>query len=185
MKKAICIVLVFLLMVALSQQEARAQNFGVGLQVRGHFPTDPLYKDLYGSGSLAFGGFFSALLKPWLELIAEANFFQDKGAMSLTQEEISLTIQQYGGGLRINFLNTKLVRAYTGVQLGSFRVKEDVPERLEDFSESNMGFILEGGAYLKLSSKFHLDLNVQYLKLDVEERNLGGPRVGVGLKFRF
>jgi hypothetical protein len=179
-KKAICIVVVFLLMVALSQQEARAQNFGVGLQVRGHLPTDPLYKNLYGSGSPAFGGFFSALLKPWLELIAEANFFQDKGAMSLTQEDITLTIQQYGGGLRINFLNTKLVRAYTGLQVGSFSVKEDVPERLEDFSESSMGFILEGGAYLKLSSKFHF-----YLKLDVEERNLGGPRLGVGLKFRF
>ena len=185
MKKAICVVVVFLLMVVLSQQEARAQNFGVGLQVRGHFPTDPLYKDLYGSGSPAFGGFFSALLKPWLELIAEANFFQDKGGMSLTQEEITLSIQQYGGGLRINFLNTKLVRAYTGVQLGSFLVKEDVPERLEGFSESSMGFILEGGAYLKLNSKYHLDLNVQYLKLEVEERNLGGPRVGVGLKFRF
>ena len=68
-------------------------------------------------------------------------------------------------------------------------VKEDVPDRLDDYSSTTFGFQAEGGLSLQFVNNLYFDLNFRYVLANAKEGNdsvpLGGIRAGAGLIFSF
>jgi opacity protein-like surface antigen len=169
---------------------ALAEGFKVGLSFNHYSPQDSIYKDIYGKGNLMLGGSLSYEIKTIikLELRAEANYFQDKGEMTATKEEISFTLVPIAVGLRFRVIDKK-VSPYLGAGVDFCSYKEKLPERFEQVSELKVGFHVETGSYLNLTKRFHIDLNVRYVKVDAnpfdETIKLGGLRAGIGIGFSF
>lgn len=70
-----------------------------------------------------------------------------------------------------------------------YSYKEIEPPRFKNFSGRKVGFHVEGGSLIKLLPKIYVDLNIRYIKFDVnpleELLKLGGIRAGVGFEYRF
>ena len=187
MKKTKSIFLTFLLIMSLSQM-ALAVDHKAGGNLAFYAVTDSLYKDVYGTGNLMFGAFLSFEFMKRLELRAEANYYKDAGEMTVSKEEIKFTLIPLVAGIRFKLINSK-ISPYLGAGIDFCYYKEALPERIEDVSESKLGFHGELGTYLKVTHNLFLDLNIRYLKLDVKPLNetvkLGGIRAGVGFGIAF
>jgi len=168
---------------------APAGDFRIAGSLNYYAVTDSLFKDIYGSGNLMFGGSLSYEVIGRLELRAEAHYFREQGNMTLTEEDIKLTLMPIILGMRFQFIKLSTFSPYVGAGVDFYSYKEDVPNRLEDVSESTIGFHAEAGSYLNITRKFYVDLNFRYIKADAkpfdETIKLGGVRTGVGFGFRF
>jgi len=151
--------------------------------------SDSLFKDLYGTGNLMFGGQVSFEIIEKYEIRGEVNYFRDTGKMPITEEEIKFTFMPIVLGMRYKVLKVSLISPYLGAGVDFISYKEDVPDRFEDVSESTTGYHVEAGSYIKMTGRFYIDLNVRYIKADVEpfdeKIKLGGIRVGLGFVISF
>lgn len=188
MKKVIAITFTLFLIASLSSP-ALAQNFKIGSHVNYYSPQDSIYKEVYGKGGPMFGTSLSRNVFWKIEIRAEVNYFQDKGGMTITEEEVKFTLMPIVLGARVRAIETNRLSAYLGAGLDFCPYKEDLPDRFEDVSESATGYHIELGAYVYLFRGFYGDINIRYLKLDVEpfeeKIKLGGLRAGVGIGYRF
>lgn len=188
MKKIMAITFTLILMIGLSSP-ALAQIFKVGGHVNYYSPEDSIFKEIYGTGGPMFGASLSVNLIWRIEVRAEANYFQDKGRMTITEEEITFTLTPIVVGIRFRVIQTNKLSIYLGAGVDFCSYKEKLPERFEDVSESAVGPHVEVGTYLYLPHKFYAEINIRYLKLDDEpfgERiKLGGLRAGIGIGYRF
>ena len=166
-----------------------ADKFKIAGTLNYYSVSDSIYKDTYGSGNLMFGAYLNYELFQFLEIMAEANYCQDKGEMTLTKEEVKFTLTPLVLAIRGKLPNMKTATPYLGVGLEYYLYKEDLPDRFEDVSESTIGFHAEAGVYLNVSKSFFLDLNFRYIKADAkpfdETIKLGGLRAGLGIGFLF
>jgi opacity protein-like surface antigen len=151
--------------------------------------SDSLFKEIYGSGGLMFSGSLGYEVMKHLEVIAEASYYQDTGKMTLTGEEIKFTITPLVLAVRGKLPNVKTAIPYLGIGFEYFLYKEELPDRLEDVSDSTAGFHVETGVYVNVLGSLFLDLNVRYIQADAkpfdETIKLGGWRAGLGVGFRF
>jgi len=192
MKKINIAILTLLLSLCFTpQQLAGAFIFQAkaGISLGYYYPSDSVFKDVYGSGNLMFAGSASLDLTKKLEIKAEYNLFRDKGEMTITEEELTFSINTVLLGIRYNIFKSKNLNPYLGAGVDFISYKEDYPERFEDVSDSCTGFHVEVGNYFSIGRKFHLDLNLRYIKADAEpfeeELGLGGIRFGIGIEFLF
>jgi opacity protein-like surface antigen len=177
-------VLAFLLVLTLYSS---GEGFKVGGSIGHYFVVDPIYKDTYGSGNLIYNGFLGYDLSKRFEIRAEVGYFKDKGETTLTREEIKFSMIPVLIGVRVKFVKIGKLNPYLGVGVDFCSFKERA--RLGDTSGSTTGFHLEGGSYVAMGQRFHVDLNLRYIKADarpLDERiNLGGWRAGVGVGYSF
>jgi len=188
MKKLFMIIISLFILVS-SSPSAFAKGFKVGGSLNYYAVSDTIYKDTYGEGNLMFGGSLSYELIRRIELRVEANYFRDKGEMTTTKEEITLTLMPIVIGVRLRLINLSVFSPYLGAGVDYYAFKESLPERFEDVSESATGFHAEVGSYLNIIPGFYLDLNVRYASVNAkpfdETIKLGGLRAGVGIGFGF
>jgi len=159
----------------------------VGGSIGYYSVADSIYKDTYGSGNFIYGGSLSYDLLRNLEIRGEVGYFKDKGEMTLTQEEINFSMIPVVIGMRVKLVKIKKLSPYLGAGVDFCSYKER--SRLGDTSESTVGFHIEGGSYIALGQRFHIDLNLRYVKADAqpfdETIQLGGWRAGVGVGYSF
>jgi len=150
--------------------------------------SDSIYKDIYGSGNIMFGGSIGYEVINKLELRGEFNYYQDKGEMTLTKEEITFTIIPLVFGLRYQLVKNK-VNPYLGAGLSYYTYKEKLPSRFGNVSDSTLGYHFEGGAYFNLTKNIFIDLNFRYTIANAESEDetikLGGFRAGFGIGYSF
>jgi len=187
MKKALVLFSVFFLMMGLVGN-AFAGEFKACLHTNYYALTDPIYKDVYGSGGMMFGGSLSYDFLKKFELRAEYNYFQKTGKMTFIKEDVTLTLTPIILGVRFHILD-KNVSPYIGAGLGILLYKEKLPERLEQVSEKTISYHFEGGSYLNLTQKLFIDLNIRYALAPTQPFNekirLGGLRAGIGIGYTF
>jgi opacity protein-like surface antigen len=168
---------------------AYSQKLKAGGSLNYYTVTDSLYKDVYGAGNIMFGGSLSYEVLKSLELRAEASYFKQKGEMTLSQEEITLTLIPLILGARVYFFEFNPLTIYLGTGMDFYAYKEKLPDRFEEVSESTIGYHLEAGSYVNIWRKVYLDMNFRYIKADAkpfdETINLGGFRAGIGIGFQF
>jgi opacity protein-like surface antigen len=185
MRKYSGLLLVLLLLV--SSSHAFSGSLKIGVCLNYYSIQDPIYKKIYGSGQLMFGGSLSYEFIRKLEFRAEANYFLDKGRMTVTKEELEFRLVPIVLGVRFRVLDRRL-SPYLGLGMGSYSYKEYYPERFGNISDSTAGYHLEAGCYYNLGSRFSLDLNIRFIKADVkslaETAKLGGLRIGIGIGYR-
>lgn len=161
----------------------------IGVSAGYYVPSDSAYKDLYGQGNLMFGGSFSFELIRKFEVRVDGGYFQDSGKMNLTKEDLRLSLLSGGLGVRLRFVDAKLLRPYVGGGLAIYAYKEDLPSRLEDVSKTAVGLQGEAGTYVSLTQRISLDVNFRYVFMNVkpvdEAVKLGGIRVGLGIVYQF
>jgi opacity protein-like surface antigen len=175
-----------LLLLALSSQ-AFSGSLRIAASLDYYSIQDSIYKDVYGSSNLMFGGSLSYEAIKKLEVRAEANYFLDKGRMTATKEELKFRLVPIVLGVRFRVLDRKL-SPYLGAGIGSYSYKEYYPERLGNASDSTAGYHLEAGCYYNLVSRFFMDFNMRYIKADAKAfdktARLGGFRIGIGVGYR-
>jgi opacity protein-like surface antigen len=183
MKPVFCALVCLLVFAVYSSGAA----FRVGGSVGYYSVDDSIYKNTYGSGNLIYGGSLSYDLWRNFEIRGEVSYFRDKGEMTLTKEEIKLSLIPVVIGIRAKLVKIKKLSPYLGVGVDFYSFKEKA--RLGDTSGSTTGFHIEGGSYIALGQRFHIDLNLRYAKADAkpfdETIKLGGWRTGVGVSYSF
>jgi hypothetical protein len=183
MKKTTSILVAFYIFSSL----AYSQAFKVEGTLSYYAVKDSLFKDLYGSGALMFGGCVAYDVLPGLELRGEVSYFKDKGTMTLTDETIELSLVPLVLGLRYKGLDFDNFALFLGAGFGSYRYKETA--RIGDTSGSTLGYHAEGGMYIFLSRKIHFDVFVRYVKASAEPYDekieLGGLNAGIGVGYVF
>jgi opacity protein-like surface antigen len=170
-----------------------SQTFAEGFRIQGslyyYSVGDSIYKDTYGKGTFMLGGSLSYKVVQKFELRAEANYFQDKGEMTFTKEDITFSVLPIVLGLRIQFMKIKKLSPYFGAGIDIYFYKENLPDRYEDVSDSTTGFHVEVGTYITVTKRFYFDVNVRFIKADAkpfdEKIKLGGIRAGIGIGLSF
>ena len=187
MKKALVLSSIFLLMTG-RVGNVFAGEFKAGLYASYCALTDSIYREIYGDGGVAFGGSLSYDVLKKFELRAEFHSFQKTGKMTLTQEDVILTLTPIILGMRFRILGQK-VSPYIGAGLGTLLYKEKLPGRLEQVSERATSLHFEGGSYVNLKPRLLLDLNIRYSRAPTqpfsEKIQLGGLRAGIGIGYSF
>jgi hypothetical protein len=188
MRKSFVLTGVLLLILFLSPSLV-ASSLKFGISMNYYRVSDPIYRELYGKGNVLMGGLLGLEIGNWCEIRVEGSYFRDKGKMNLTEEEIIFTLTSPAIlGIRIKFASQKAFNIYMGGGVDIYSYKERVPPRLENFSGRKAGFHIEGGSLIKLLHNFYLDLNIRYIKVDVnplgELIKLGGIRTGIGFEYR-
>ena len=189
MKKTIILTWIFLFLLFISPLLC-ASPFKIGVLGSYYNITDSLYQELYGRGNFMFDGFVGLELLNCCEFRAEWIHFRDKGKMSLSEEEIIFTITSpIILGMRLKIIKRDVFSVYVGGGIDFFFYKEAVPPRFKIFSGNKTGFHFEGGSLIRVLNRLYFDLNIRYIKLDVEPLGellkLGGFRTGIGLEYRF
>jgi opacity protein-like surface antigen len=188
MRKKVGLILIFIFFFVFTSHSF-ADKFKLAGILSYYSVSDSIYKDTYGSGNLMFGVYLNYELFQFLEIMAEANYYQDKGEMTLTKEEVKFTLTPLVLAIRGKLPNMKTATPYLGVGLEYYLYKEDLPDRFEDVSEATVGFHVEAGVYVNVLKSLFLDLNFRYVKADAkpfdETIKLGGLRAGLGIGFRF
>ena len=179
----------FVLLLFVFNSYSFADKFKLAGTLSYYSVSDSIYKDTYGSGNLMFGAYLNYELFRFLEIMAEANYYQDKGEMTLTKEEVKFTLTPLVLAIRGKLPNMKTATPYLGVGLEYYLYKEDLPDRFKDVSESTVGFHAEVGVYVNVLKSLFLDLNFRYVKANAkpfdETIKLGGLRAGLGIGFLF
>ncbi|MGB6340802.1 MAG: outer membrane beta-barrel protein [Candidatus Aminicenantaceae bacterium] len=165
-----------------------ANTFKIGGFLSYYAVSDSVFKEVYEDGGLMFGGSLSFDVIKEFEIRVEANYFQNKGQMTLTKEETYFSIVPLVLGARIKLLDRK-ISPYVGSGVDYCLYKEELPERFEQVSETVVGFHVEAGVYVNVLKSLFLDLNFRYIQADAkpfdETIKLGGWRAGLGIGFQF
>jgi outer membrane protein W len=148
-------------------------------------PSEEAFQDIYGAG-FGFG------LESDVQLIGNIDFrvavgsFQKKGEMTLSKEEIKLSIVPVEIGLRYRILSGG-IRPYAGAGLGYFRFKEKTP--IGTAITTKLGYFAHTGVMILVVKGLYLDGFLNYSSCKVKpatiEVNIGGFSMGVGVGYRF
>lgn len=191
--------ILLLMVLGLSQQPVLAQltfEFGGGT----HSPKDPNFEPSYGNSvPTVFGALGVNLIQAGPVLIkvtGEASFLWDKGETTFTKRELKLTLNQFGGGVRILLMIKPewfVPYGEAGVIFEGSLNEKYPPGFGGDVSCSDNGSYFGGGVRVPLAfcgfPKWSVDFNIRTTKLDVkpfdEIVELGGTSLRVGLQYRF
>jgi outer membrane protein W len=165
----------------------KADKFRLGGSLHYYHIHDSLYSGMYKNGNLMWGLSMGYSITKNLELKLEGNYYHSNGKMSLSEEDISISLVPVILGARYKIGSFKNLNPYLGLGLEYLFLKETVPSRLDNYSDSSLGYHAEAGAYIWISKSLQVDFNIRYLVVEItsfdESLNLGGLRVGIGLVF--
>ena len=162
----------------------------LGLNIAYKSNLDDLVKDIYGTGNITLGASFSFHFAWRIELRFDGDYSYDKGNLSITDEKMTLSTKMAFLGGRVRILEKHKYCPYIGGGIGILWYSENFPDRFEDVSGRKEGiFHGEAGTYIELNDNWRLDLNLRYVKAEIEpfiERiNLGGIKIGVEIGYKF
>jgi hypothetical protein len=162
-------------------------SFSIGGMFGYYSVMDSLYKNIYSSGNIMYGGFVSIGVMHRFELRGDVNYFKDSGKTSLTGENTNFSLVPVTVGVRVKIINENIFRPYlgAGVSLGFYNEKA----RIGDVTDTTVGFYIEGGNYFVIGESFHIDLYLRYINSNAksfdETIKLGGINTGIGLGYTF
>jgi hypothetical protein len=187
MKKALTILFAVL---AFAMVTGTAWGAGSSVTLKGanFWPSDGVFRNVYGSG-LVFGGEFAVPIAGGLHLWAGAEYFGKSGLLTLSEEATKVRIIPVYLGLRYHF-GKSAVRPYLGAAVAYFLFKEENP--LGSVSKSGLGVLGQAGLLVKIAGPVSIDLYANYRACtlrtdgpDPVEAKIGGFSGGLGLVFRF
>jgi len=177
------------LLVILLAAPAFPLKLRVSASAKYHRVTDSLVREIYGNGGLLIGGSLSLDLSRYFEFRAEVSRVRLQGKMSLTKEDLALTMFPMVFEVRFRTGSSKF-SPYFGWGFVYTPYKETYPARIGDFSDAQAGIEIETGAYFSLGSHLFVDVNLRYdfttaAQLFGEKIRLGGTQLGIGLGYIF
>jgi len=179
MKKIILVILVGLFVSSIGY----ASDVFIELKGIRFYPSEEVFKDIYGSG-MAYGGEIAVGLFKNFDLWIGANYFKKTGELSFTKEETTIKIIPIGWGLRYRF-SIGAVNLYTGGGISYYDFNETNP--IGDVSTARMGYSLKIGGFVKIIKGLFIDIyfNYSYCKISPAafEANIGGYSTGVGIGY--
>ncbi len=160
----------------------------LALRAGGFFPSDDVFREVYGTG-LSFAADLSVPLAGPLQLWAGAEFLNETGLLPVSEEESRVRIVPLFAGLRLQF-GQKSVRPYFGAAAAYFMLHEENPIGAAD--DDALGLIAQAGLQIRLGGPVWLDLFAGYRSATVRtegedplEAKLDGFSAGLGLAYRF
>jgi Outer membrane protein beta-barrel domain len=179
-----------LLALALAGPAAAASGTGPALGLRAgiFFPSDPVFREVYGN-ALSFAADLTIPLAGPVHIWAGAGLLSKTGLLTISEETSRLRIVPLFAGLRLQAVR-KNVRPYLGVAAAYFLFHEENP--LGEVSDNAFGFIGQAGVLARLGGPVWLDIFAGYRSATVRtegddplEAKLGGFSAGLGLSFKF
>ncbi len=181
-------IFIFCLAIVLFSSLAQAKFL---IEAKGSYfqPSDKNFKQVYNSGKytewISYGGEIGITLGKGVALWAGGSYFNKKGKLTFTEEETTLQITPFYGGIKFRSTNSN-VSPYLGVGVGYFQYKEE--NRINSISKADIGYIGQAGLLFRLGV-FIVDFQASYSYCKVKpvdvEANLGGFQAGIGLGFEF
>jgi hypothetical protein len=180
----------FMLIAVLAGPALAAAGTGPVLALRagGFFPSDDVFREVYGTG-LSFAADLSVPLAGPLQLWAGAEFLNKTGLLPVSEEKSELRIVPLFAGLRLQF-GRKNVKPYFGAAAAYFMFHEENPIGAAD--DNALGLIVQAGLQVRFGGPVWLDLFTGYrtatVRTDGEdplEARLDGFSAGLGLAYRF
>jgi hypothetical protein len=160
----------------------------VALRAGGFFPSDDVFREVYGT-SLSFAADLTVPLAGPLQLWAGAEFLNKTGLLPISEEESKVRIVPLFAGLRLQF-GQKSVRPYFGVAAATFMFHEENP--IGEADDNVLGLVAQAGLQARLGGAVWLDLFAGYRSATVRtggedplEAKLDGFSAGLGLAYRF
>jgi len=154
------------------------------------FPSDQVFKDVYGSSLNSFGLELRRNIGSLFAVWAEAAFLSQKGSLTFTGEETRLSLIPLEAGLLVR-LKEGTWTPYAGVGAGIFILKEE-SDVLGKSTSNSLGFCLLAGIDFDLASLIFIDARVKYQVCKtgttdpgVSDVDLGGLVVSGGIGIRF
>lgn len=186
-KRATIAVLLVLAVMGLVRTAA-AQGPTLTLKAGGFFPSDDIFREVYGSG-LILGLDVSVPLTGVLDLWAGADYLGQSGLLPVSEEATTVRVVPVFAGLRAR-LGGKKVQPYLGAAAAYFLFHEENP--IGSVSEGALGLVTQAGLLARLGGAVWIDLFAGYRAGTVStdgddplEAKLGGLSAGLGLAYRF
>ncbi len=165
---------------------AFASDYRAELKMSYFNPSQKIFKEVYGSGTI-FGIKMerSGLYKKF-GLMMEAGYFKKQGKLTFTEEDTTVKIIYLGPG--VNYRLTKgIFDLYGGAGFRYYQFEETNP--IGHAKQGKWGYFLSVGAYIHLTKKFYADFEVNYSKCKVKPADIrveiGGLEAGIGIAYKF
>jgi opacity protein-like surface antigen len=179
--------------VKVSLTEAAKKKMAFGFSSGFSAFQDAAFKEAYGQGGVFFKGeysfFFPGDVKNF-DIWTGVTYFQKKGTMTITEEDIKIHMTTFSLALRYLRAYSRFT-PFVGIGIDYIVYKETLPEdfMLTSVGGSDLGFHAQGGVYYDISPLLSLKVHIRYLMSKTTENdieiNLGGIEYGLGLIFRF
>lgn len=183
-------VVIVMLALAVPPTEGAAR-FKLGLVAGYHPVDDATYQSIYGSGGLMYGVNAGVQFSKLFELRAEFDIFKDKGTMTASGEDLSLTLKPQFIAIRLTPWEAGRFRPFIGAGLGKMSIREEYPDRIPDYSGSANLSLFEAGVYCRIVDHIHLAAELRWMNAKAmatgweEEIDLGGLRPCLGVTYTF
>ena len=160
-----------------------AQTVRIGVEGGYFMPSEQIFKDVYGSGGVCYGGNITFFVTSKISLEAGFNSYNQEGTVTNSTGKTTLGIQTIRLGGFYHFGNGKLVPRIGAGGIYSF-VSEETP--YGDFDDSGAGWFAGAGVDLQLSGSLYLGLEGLYqdtkITGDFGEVSIGGIVLLVNFK---
>jgi hypothetical protein len=156
------------------------ENLSIELTTSYAIPSEQVFKDVYGGG-VVFGAELGFDLHKRISGRAGIGYFQRTGALTITGDETRLHIVPLELGTRYRFSASKTV-PYAGGGLSINFYKES--NSIGDVSGSSLGIVGEAGLLRQITRTWWVDFSLRYNVNKAEGVNLGGARVGIGIRYQ-
>lgn len=168
-----------------------AVRFKLGLAANYFAVSDPNYERVYGSGGAAIGASVALQVSKVFEIRAEIGAFNDKGAMTVSGADLSLSLRPLVLSVRATPLQLGRFRPFIGVGIGTMSIKEDYPDPISDYSETANLSMFEAGVYFGLTERVHIAAGLRFTSAKAtspyldQTIDLGGMRPGLEISYMF
>ncbi|MDX1590404.1 MAG: outer membrane beta-barrel protein [Balneolaceae bacterium] len=181
MKKLICGIFMFAIMIAFTQTATAQWSIGASYEVRNEVPEN-------GFGVRVERGILQSLPLVDLGIRAHFSFFNDENSITSGSQTISGDIQSYDYGVAaIGGVKIAMLKPYVGLGIGSEQFEFDTNDAGASFDESNFYINGFGGLELTLLPLINPFIEYRISNLsgaeDVNYDNVGRVAFGVNLRF--
>jgi opacity protein-like surface antigen len=151
--------------------------------------SDPVYKDIYGNGTV-FGGELrvgAKRLGKHLGIWGEGNYRTRKGAFSFTGAPTTVAVTAIEGGVLYRFM-PKTASPYAGAGVGYYLYDEN-NTLIGRATQNKVGFCAAAGYSAVVARRMIVDVRVKYSLVNMQPADfaikVGGLTAGLGVGVRF
>lgn len=191
MKRAIIITLAVVVLMSFSMEGFAADRFMLSVSANYLAPADSQYKDIYGS-SIIFPEIRAGFkLFMGMYVWGGFGFFSADGTTPILEREAKSKHTYFSGG--VGYMSKILPKLSYKLEAGVFSVNYKEESMGLEYSDSAVGFRVDGGIVFNLTRIFFVEVSLGYLRAsdtvidngDKYSVKLGGFRTGAGIGVRF